>query len=210
MRQTAEHASASAFLELVSARRGHFRLESGYHSALWLELDDLFTDSVAIAPFVDRLVTMLRSYQVSAACGPLLGGAFLAQSVARALDAEFWYTTPAPADAAGGLYRARYTLPASLAKRATGRRVALVDDVVSAGSSLRATFDELQRQGARPVVAGTLLLLGSVGAELFTQHNVPIEAVARDDFTMWRPDECPLCASGSPIQDTGNPSRTPP
>lgn len=37
--------TAAAFLELVSARRGHFRLESRHHGALWLELDTLFADA---------------------------------------------------------------------------------------------------------------------------------------------------------------------
>jgi orotate phosphoribosyltransferase len=176
-------------------------MESGYHSGLWLDLDELFIDSRRVAPFVDELARRLRPYQVTAVCGPLLGGAFLAQSVARVLDAEFWYTTPAPSEAAGGLYQARYELPESLARRAKGLRVAMVDDVMSAGSSLRATCAELQRHGARPAVAGALLLLGGVGEEYFALHKVAVEAVSRDEYAMWRPEECPMCAAGIPIEE---------
>jgi len=78
--------TAAAFFELVAARRGHFRLESGHHSGLWLDLDGLFAEPKRIAPFVDNLTVALRSYSVSAVCGPLLGGAFLAQLVAHALE----------------------------------------------------------------------------------------------------------------------------
>ena len=84
--------SASAFLELVAARRGHFQLESGHHGSLWLDLDPLFTEPGRVEPFVAALATALEPYHVDAVCGPLLGGAFLAQLVARALDAEFLYT----------------------------------------------------------------------------------------------------------------------
>ncbi len=40
----------ASFLTLVSGRRGHFRLESGHHSDLWLDLDPLFADPLAVDP----------------------------------------------------------------------------------------------------------------------------------------------------------------
>ena len=47
--------SIASFLKLVSGRRGHFRLESGHHSDLWLDLDPLFADPRAVDPFVTAL-----------------------------------------------------------------------------------------------------------------------------------------------------------
>src|SRR5919107_1434591 len=47
-----------------------------------------------------------------------------------------------------------------------GRRLAIVDDVMSAGSALRGTCAELVAHGAEPVVAGALLVLGDVGARV--------------------------------------------
>nr|MBA3259831.1 hypothetical protein [Gemmatimonadales bacterium] len=70
--------STAAFLELAAGRRGHFRLESGHHGGLWLDLDALFADSLRIEPFVAALTDALRAYDVAVVCGPLLGGAFLA------------------------------------------------------------------------------------------------------------------------------------
>jgi orotate phosphoribosyltransferase len=115
---------SAAFLDLVSGRRGHFRLESGHHGALWLNLDTLFVDERRIAPFVTALVEAIRPYTPSAICGPLQGGAFLAQLVARSLRAEFWFTERVmPADRTGdGLYRARYVLPSALSARARASR----------------------------------------------------------------------------------------
>jgi orotate phosphoribosyltransferase len=77
----------------------------------------------------------------------------------------------------------------------------MVDDVMSAGSALRGTFTELQAHGARPVVAGALLVLGSTGAEYFAEHKVAVEAVARDEYALWPPGACPLCAAGLPLED---------
>src|SRR6267142_1534287 len=84
--------NAAAFLELVSGRAGHFRLESGHHSGLWLDLDDLFAKPRHIEPFVTVLANALSKYDVEGVCGPLLGGALLAQLVAQALSVDFCFT----------------------------------------------------------------------------------------------------------------------
>jgi orotate phosphoribosyltransferase len=93
--------SLAAFLKLVSGRRGHFRLESGHHSDLWLDLDPLFVDARAVDPFVTALSDALRPYNASVICGPLLGGAFLAQLVARALGAPSAYRPSRARDCSG-------------------------------------------------------------------------------------------------------------
>ena len=198
---------SAAFLELVAGRRGHFRLESGHHGGLWLDLDPLFAEPRRVAPWAAALVEGVRRHAVSAVCGPLLGGAFLAQLVAHALGVEFWYTERVIPSEGGGLYRARYLLPPALAGRARGKRVAMVDDVMSAGSALRGTFAELRSHGAVPVVAGALLVLGSAGSNFFAEHGVPVESVARAPYELWPPDACPRCAAGEPLEDVAAPRR---
>ena len=196
----------AAFLELVSGRRGHFRLESGHHGGLWLDLDPLFADPRRIEPFVAALADALRPYAADAVCGPLLGGAFLAQLVAHRLGAEFCFTERVMGARDGSLYQARYRLPAAFTARLRGRRVAMVDDVMSAGSALRGTYAELQLHDAVPVAAGALLVLGSTGADYFAGRGIPVEAVARDRYELWPPDECPLCAAGLELEDVAAPA----
>jgi orotate phosphoribosyltransferase len=190
------------FLALAHGRQGHFRLESGYHGGLWLDLDGLFGRPQEIAPFVARLSQQLRRHAVELICGPLLGGALLAQAVATALGLEFCFTQPGPSADGVGLYRARYRLPAAFRSRVGRRRVALVDDVMSAGSSLRATCAELRAYEAIPVAVGALLVLGEVGARYFVEEQqLPVEAVTRTAFELWPPSECPLCGQGMPLED---------
>ena len=195
--------SASGFIELVAGRRGHFAMESGYHSALWLDLDALFAAPAPVQPFVSALANLLRAYRVQVVCGPLLGGAFLAQKIAEALGAEFWYTEPVQRAETTGLYQAQYRLPSAFAGRVARPRVALVDDVMSAGSSLRATDAALRERGADVVAVGALLTLGSVGVRYFADRNVPVESVVRAELEMWTPDDCPHCAAGMPLERVG-------
>jgi orotate phosphoribosyltransferase len=191
----------STLLDLVSARRGHFLLESGLHASLWLDLNGLFADQRRIEPHADALAAALRGYDAGAVCGPLLGGAFLAQLLARSLSAEFWFAERVEDKTETGLFRARYRLPRALASRAKGRRVAVVDDVMSAGSSLRATHAELSSRGAIPVAVGALIMLGTVGQEYFNARKLPVEAVERLEFETWAPSECPLCAAGVALEN---------
>src|ERR1700731_746907 len=79
-------------LRALPVRRGHFVLESGFHADLWLSLDGLFVDPKAVAPLVSELAMLIKPYGVSAVCGPLVGGAFLAQSLARHSGLRFYYT----------------------------------------------------------------------------------------------------------------------
>jgi orotate phosphoribosyltransferase len=195
----------TTFLDLAQARRGHFQMESGLHSGMWFDLDAAFVDHAALDPFVIQLAQSLRRHDVEAVCGPLTGGAFLAQLLARLLGSEFYFTVPAPASDTG-TFSARYQLPPGAGHRLLGQRVALVDDVMSAGSSLRATLIAIESHGAIPVVVGVLHVLGTNGAEFFKERGLRVETTGRTPFDSWRPPECPLCAAGVPLDDPSRPA----
>jgi orotate phosphoribosyltransferase len=183
----------------LPVREGHFLLESGYHSSVWLTLDALFVDADKVAPLIDALKDKLQRHEVSGVCGPLLGGALLAFALASKLGARFFFSTPS--STSEGLFKAEYVLPGDLSRLVRGARVALVDDVISAGSSVRATKKALDEAGASTVVVGALMMLGSRGADYFSAERIPVEAVEHRTFTMWKPDECPLCKAGEPVVD---------
>ncbi len=192
--------SSTDFTELVAARRGHFRMESGYHSALWFDLDALFAAPHNVWQYVEELADLLRPYKPDVICGPLRGGAFLAQQLAELTEAEFWYTVPTAGVTMAGLFGARYELPAAFASRIEGARVAIVDDVMSAGSSLRATHADLRAKGHTVVAVGALLMLGTVGESYFVNQKLPVKAVLSDRFEMWQPADCPHCTAGVPLE----------
>lgn len=196
------------FFELVAAREGHFQLESGHHGTLWLDLDALFATPRRIAPLVEALAVALRPHDVQVVCGPLLGGAFLAQLVATALAADFCFTERHLTPGESGLYPARYRLPQALRGRVRHRRVAIVDDVMSAGSAVRGTYDELEAHAAQTVAVGTLLGLGTLGSAAFTSRGVAVESVVRRPYQLWTPAECPLCRAGTPYQTVSKPAET--
>ena len=180
-------------------RQGHFVLESGYHADSWVALDELFVDGARVAPLVAALAKKLRPYDITAVCGPMTGGAFVALAIARELGKRFYFTNRRPA-ADAGLWRAEYVLPSQLLRMVSGERVALVDDAISAGSSVRASKSALDHAGATTVVAGAFITFGTTGEEYFHTQQIPLETLERREFTMWKPAECPLCRSGLPFE----------
>ncbi len=191
---------ADDILSALPACEGHFVTESGYHTNLWLSLDALFVYPRTLAPRIAALAARLRPYDLSAVCGPLLGGAFVAQALSSYLRIAFFFAEPVPGAAGPGLFRTRYRLPEALKASVRGARVAVVDDVISAGSSVRATASALVDAGASIAVVGTLFTLGSVGIDHFADAGIPVEALGHSDLAMWPPDACPLCLTGTPLQ----------
>jgi orotate phosphoribosyltransferase len=188
------------FLTLLEARAGHFLLESGHHGDLWLDLDALFLRPHRVHPFVEALAEQLAARQVDLICGPLTGGAFLAYVIAAQLRLEFAYTERSPAPDQAGLYTARYRLPPGMETTVRGKSIAIVDDVINAGSAARGTYHALIAAGARPTAVGALLVLGSAAPTFFSPLGVPLLSIARRDNALWTPEECPLCAAQMPLE----------
>lgn len=188
-------------LRLLSAREGHFRYESGYHARLWLDLDPLFLRPRALQPFIQQLARQLAPYHLDAICGPMTGGALIAAWVAEALDLEFYSTERRVKPQQDGLYPVKYPLPASLHRFASGKRMAILDDVVSAGSAVRGSLLSLREAEANVAVVGALLVLGDTAPEYFAAQDIAVETIVRQPNPLWRPANCPLCAAGVPLED---------
>jgi orotate phosphoribosyltransferase len=190
-------------LDLIDARRGHFQLESGHHGELWLDLDTLLVRPARLAPFVRDLAQMLaQAADPDAICGPLLGGGLIASATATVLDTELFIAEPvAPADGQGELFRARYAVRDSVRSRLRGRRIAVIDDVVNAGSATRATIIDLRAAGADVVAVGALVVLGTAAADCVGEQGIALVRVAAMPNRIWAPTACALCESGEPLED---------
>ena len=193
------HQRVSEMERLLAARRGHFRLESGHHGDLWLDLELLFLHPSRIRPLADELARAVSKYSVEAVCGPLVEGAFVALIVAAALEVPFTYTERNGESQSDGLFTVDYILPVALRSTVKGRRVAVVNDVINAGSAVGGTLRSLRDAGAEPVVMATLAMLGGGAARLAAEAAVALEALAHFPNEIWVPSQCPLCAREVPL-----------
>jgi orotate phosphoribosyltransferase len=185
--------------QLLPTREGHFVFESGHHGQLWLDLELLFLRPELVQPLAKALADRLRAYQPSAVCGPLVEGAFVGLMVASSLRLPFSYSEPVRDHRTTDLFPVSYPIPRPLQATLKGQRVAIVNDVINAGSAIRGTLASLEQCGARSVAIGTLAVYGGAATELAATHGIALETLASFPSRIWEPAACPLCATGAPL-----------
>ena len=187
--------------QLIPKREGHFVFESGHHGQVWLDLELLLLNPGRVQPLAEALAERLRRHQATAVCGPLVEGAFVGLMVASSLRLPFSYSQPVRDHRAQDLYPVSYPIPRPLQRELQGKRVAIVNDVINAGSAVRSTLAALNQCGAQPVAIGTLAVYGHAASELAARHGVALEALASFPSRIWEPSACPLCAEGVPLNE---------
>jgi orotate phosphoribosyltransferase len=186
----------------LPGRIGHFQLESGHHSDLWLDLQRLCARPEFIRPRAAALARMLRRHEIDVVCGPLVEGAFVALMVASELGTAFCYAEPQrPAEIhSGSLFPVAYRIPRVVRGTLAGARVAIVNDVIGAGSAVLGTLADLSTCAAVPVAIASLAVVGSSAPEIAERHGLTLDTLATFPTTIWTPDACPLCKSGVPLE----------
>lgn len=191
----------SAIFNLFSTRRGHFLLESGHHGEIWLDLELLCRQPADLKPLAVALTERLAPFGVDAVCGPLIEGAFVGLIVTETLGCEFAYSVRYSRATADGLFPAAYRVPGALRRRLQNKRIALVNDVINAGSAVKGTFADLQACGAEVVAIAALLVLGDAAASFATENKVSLISLSMFPNQVWAPPSCPLCAASVPLED---------
>ncbi len=194
------HVLDAQILELFGVRRGHFLYESGHHGDLWLDIPRAYINPRHLRPFASRIAQQILSYNVEAVCGPLIEGALLAQMVAEELGAEFFFAEQY-VRAEGGLYPVGYRIPPALRSPLRAKRVAVVDDVINAGSAVRGAIEDLENCGATIVALGALMARIEQASALAQSKDAALEClVPMPESHLWEPSQCPLCASGITLE----------
>jgi orotate phosphoribosyltransferase len=192
-----------SILKLLRAKRGHFLLESGHHGDRWLDLETLCLRPRLLEPHITELAKRLATLEIDAVCGPLVEGAFAALMVAGQLDVEFTYSERFSQPTPDELFPAAYRVPVPLRDKLAGKRVAIVNDVINAGSAVKGTFTALQKCGANVVAMGALLVLGTPASEFAARANVALISLATLPNNLWIAQACPLCGAGLALEDIG-------
>jgi orotate phosphoribosyltransferase len=176
---------SGAFLE------GHFILTSGLHSDRYVQCAQLLQYPEKARRAGVWLAARLRPYRPDVVLSPALGGVVIGQEVAAALGVRSLF---AERDATGALQMRRgFSLGA-------GERVAIVDDVCTRGGSIAECARVVQSQGGTTVVTGAII--DRSGGERAFQ--LPFESLLTVQAKAQRPEECPLCAAGSPAVKPGS------
>ncbi len=170
---------------------GHFLLSSGLHSSRYLQCA-LVLQHPAIA---EKLCAELGAKaKADAAIGeidlvvaPALGGVIVAHEVARSLGVRALFTERQ--DGAMKLRRGFQIKP--------GERCFVVEDVVTTGGSTREVMEVVAQCGGVTVGAGSLIDRSFKKDGGAVDLGVPRHALAVLEVPTYKPEECPMCQSGS-------------
>ena len=165
-----------AVLQERSIAKGSFTLTSGAHSHYYCD-----TKATVLSPRGSRLIgealrEQLRPFGIDAVGGPEVGGAYLATAASVASDLDgpplfgFLVRNKAKGHGTSARIDASYH-PDGRKLIAEGRRVAVVDDVVtSAGSILRA-IEAVQDEGCEVVAVSAVVDRQEGGGELLRSRG---------------------------------------
>lgn len=174
--------------------KGHFRYTSGRHG-------DMYFEKIRVAARPDLvnelgMMTALQmkdvSDQVDVVCAPAFGAIVFGFATAAAMGKPFAFLQRD----AGGVMGIR----PGFTDVVEGRKVLLVEDVVTTGGSVRESLEVLDSMGAETVMAG--LLVDRTGGAL--ELPVPYRALLTVKAESWAPEDCPLCARGMEIVKPGS------
>lgn len=170
----------------------HFVYASGEHGSGWIAKDILNIDPARPQELSDMLAGAVRDAGIDAdvVCGPAVGGVICAQFTALRLGWECVFAERT-ADGEGFELRRRYD------QFVAGKRVLLVDDIINTGFSTGLVAQAIREAGGEVVAVATWINRGNVGAEAFgVDHFIALDEVHLPSIPA---SECPLCASGVPV-----------
>ena len=169
---------------------GHFKLASGLHSNRYVEKFRLLEDPVTTGKMMADLAERVRQYKPEVVVGPVTGGVILSFEMARQLGTLSYFTEKT---ADGGMELRR-------GFDVKGKRVLLVEDVVTTGGSVVKAAQAVKDAGGE-VVAYAILVDRSSGR---FQPGEPVEALVTLEITTWQPDNLPNELRAIPLTEPGS------
>lgn len=180
------------FEESGALLNGHFLLSSGRHSAQYMEKFHLLRQPVLTSKLCEAFANRFRDDGIDVVVGPTTGGILLAFEVARQLGIAAAYAERASEGGTAREIRRSTTF-------APGSRVLVLDDILTAGGSMRETLAALEPHPVDVVAVG--VIVDRSGGTV--DFGVPLTALATVKIETWAPDDCPLCAAGIPLVKPG-------
>lgn len=177
--------SANALLD------GHFLLASGLHSPRYLEKFLVLQYPKTTERLCAEIANRFSDSEIEVVLGPTTGGVLLAYEVAKNLGVR-------------GIFAERGETGRRVLRRgfhiSPGERVLLVDDVLTAGTSVRDTMEVISATNGNLVGIGVLADRSGGNVDF----GVRLEALLQLDIEQYPTTECPQCKAGIPLTKRGS------
>lgn len=176
----------------------HLVYTSGRHGSSYVNKDALYPHTAATSAVCLQIARHFADAAPDVVAGPTVGGVIMAQWTAHHLTELLGrpvlavYAEEELVD--GTKQRA---LRRGYDVLASGKRVLVVEDILTTGGSARAVVEAVRRASGDVIGVGALCNRGGISAadlgapDLFCMLSLPLES--------WDAAECPLCRAGVPV-----------
>jgi orotate phosphoribosyltransferase len=168
---------------------GHFLLTSGLHSPIYWEKFHVLQHPRYTEQLCGLISKHFANDNIEIVTGPTTGGIILAHEVGRQLGVRSLF---AEKEGDKRAFRRGFGVK-------KGERVLVVDDILTTGKSLFEVLDLVREQGG--LVAGIGVLVNR--SEQEHDFGAPLFSCLRSKTITYKPENCPLCASGVPLVKLG-------
>jgi orotate phosphoribosyltransferase len=188
-----EPAVEQIFREAGAVLEGHFLLTSGRHSAAYWEKFQVLQWPQHTERLCRALAEHYRPANAEVVVGPTTGGIILAYEVARQLGVRGIFVENDPDRPGHRALRRGFQIRAS-------ERVLIVDDVLTAGTSIREVLEALAP--FQPDIVGIGVLIDRSQGQ--ANFGLPLHALLHLSVPSYAPADCPLCAERQPLVKPGS------
>ncbi|MBI5456174.1 phosphoribosyltransferase [Candidatus Kaiserbacteria bacterium] len=190
-------------LERVGAfRKGHFVLTHGRHTDTYINKDAIYPYTRETSTLCRAMAEQFKDSKVEAVIGPAVGAAILSQWAAYHLtemNGRDVLGVYADKDGLGG-----FILKRGYDKLIAGKRVVVVEDLMTTGGSVKKVIDIVRACGAE--VAGVGVVCNRGGVEPKDISNPPkLVSLVNVQLDSWEAADCSLCERKIPVNlDVGH------
>ncbi len=180
-------------------RRGHFIGASGRHLDTYVNKNVLNTNPKKVQVLGSYIAQLCAHLNIDVVASPAAGAVALGHEVAKRIrEAQFVFTEKVSEQDGAGHSTERQGLKRGYDQVVNGRRVLVVEDIVTTGGSLLSVVDARKKAGGIPVGASAIVNRspGTVGSEVF---GVPFIPLLNLDLQSWSDESVPDVLKRVPI-----------
>jgi orotate phosphoribosyltransferase len=177
----------------------HFVYNSGRHSSVYVNKDALYLHTNVTQRLCEQMASHYDAEQVDVVVGPVMGGIILSQWVTAALNArrtsgETLAVYAEKEDTSSG---SRFEFRRGYDKYIAGKRILVVEDVLTTGGSARRVIEVVRQHGGIVIGLSALCNRGNVQSQ--DVGDVPLQTLVTLPLDTYTEEECPFCKQGIPV-----------
>ena len=177
------------FRQSEALLEGHFQLTSGLHSPNYFQCAKVLQYPENASRLCGEIAAHFRAQRIDGVISPALGGIVVGQEVGRQLGVRTMF-----AEREDGVMQLRRGF-----EIASGERILVCEDVITTGGSVYEVIANLNERGG--VLAGVGSIVDRSGGKVDLQNFFPI---MRMEVVTYKPENCPLCKRGLPVDKPGS------